>query len=257
MLNNVAVEKLLLKRTDSEFLVCIAATNLTLDDLIILSKTFLHPDELRYLKSLKVPRAQYSYLLGRYAAKTAVGAYTNNAVFTDVRIYPGVFNQPILQLQNIGNIQLSIAHADEMGMAIVFPEAHPMGVDVEIISQEKSETINLVITENERSRLPLLSADTNIGLTILWTIKEALSKIMRTGLMTPFQLYEIAGVQYKDGIAIGDFTNFPQYKSLSWISGHHAWSIVLPKNSNVDFAAINRFRQTLNMTPSDEPLLNG
>lgn len=146
MLTHVAIEKLLVKRTDREFLAYITAINLTLDNLIVLSEAFLHPDELRYFMSLRVPRAQHSYLLGRYAAKMAVGAYINNPVFTDIRIYPGVFNQPILQLQNVRNVQLSIAHSGEMGIAIVFPEDHPMGVDVEIISREKSETIKQIIS---------------------------------------------------------------------------------------------------------------
>ncbi|MGY0035198.1 4'-phosphopantetheinyl transferase family protein [Pedobacter sp. NJ-S-72] len=205
-----------------------------------LSRSFLHMNELSFFDTLKVSKVQHSYLLGRYAAKRALGAFTDNPVLTDAQVSSGIFQQPVLYLANGGNIQLSIAHTSEMGIAVVFPEGHPMGVDVETVDEKQSETIREVLTPGELNKLGLIHIDVNNSLTLLWTMKEALSKVLRTGLMTPFQLYEIESVEHKGDVVICNFINFPQYKALSWLSGNHAWSIVLPRKSTLDLAVIKR-----------------
>jgi len=240
MPDNIAVEKFVLQRAGGLFPAAIAAVN---QPFVVLKETrhsFLHVNELSFFDTLKMPKVQYSYLLGRYAAKRALGAFMDNILLTDVQITSGIFQQPVLYLANGGNIQLSIAHTGEMGVAVVFPEGHPMGVDVEAVDPKQSDTIREILTSDERNKLHLVNSDVNKGLSLFWTIKEALSKVLKTGLMTPLHLYEIESVELLDDIVICNFINFPQYKSLSWISGNHAWSIVLPRKSVIDMAVIKR-----------------
>jgi 4'-phosphopantetheinyl transferase EntD len=247
MRNNVAVEKFSLQRADGLFPASIAVANNSLALLKEIRHTFLHENELDFFNTLKLPKVQHSYLLGRYAAKMALGIFMEDSVLTDFRIGSGVFQQPILYLAEGGNVQLSISHTAEMGIAVVFPERHPMGVDVEAINAEQSETIKGIITHGEEQKLGLIDADRNTSLTILWTIKEALSKVLKTGLMTPFHLYEIENIDHMDDVVVCSFVNFPQYKSISWRSKGHAWSIVLPKKSVLDIAIIRRLYLQENM----------
>jgi 4'-phosphopantetheinyl transferase len=241
MPDNIAVEKFVLQRAGGLFPAAIAVVNQPLGILKETRHSFLHTDELSFFDTLRLDKVQHSYLLGRYAAKSALGAYMDNIVLTDVRVSSGVFQQPVLYLAGGGNIQLSIAHTTEMGIAIVFPEGHPMGVDTETVDPKQSDTIREVLTPGEQDKLHLINKDINKSLTLLWTMKEALSKVLKTGLMTPFHLYEIESVECKDDdIVICNFINFPQYKSLSWISGNHAWSVVLPRKSVLDTAVIKR-----------------
>ncbi|MGS2738238.1 4'-phosphopantetheinyl transferase family protein [Sinomicrobium sp. M5D2P17] len=240
MQNNVAVEKFALQRADGAFPAAIAMVNNSLAVLKETRHSFLHNNELNFFDTLKFPKVQHSYLLGRYAAKMALGVFMENSVLTDLRIDSGIFQQPVLYLAEGGNVQLSISHTTEMGFAVVFPEEHPMGIDVEAINAEQSKTIKGVITSNEQNRLSLIDVDCNKSLTVLWTIKEALSKVLKTGLMTPFHLYEIENIERKDEIIVCSFINFPQYQSMSWISNGHAWSIVLPKKSILDIAVIRQ-----------------
>ena len=240
MPDNIAVEKFVLQRTGGLFPAAIALVN---QPLVVLKETrhsFLHSNELDVFDTLKMPKVQHSYLLGRYAAKRALGAFMADVVLTDVQVSSGIFQQPVLHLADGGNIQISIAHTNEMGIAVVFPEGHPMGVDVETVDQKQSETIREVLTPGELNKLGLIHRDVNKSLTLLWTMKEALSKVLKTGLMTPFHLYEIESVEHKDDVVICNFINFPQYKALSWLSGNHAWSIVLPRKSTLDLAVIKR-----------------
>jgi 4'-phosphopantetheinyl transferase EntD len=223
------IETLHIQRKTGSFKACLATSQETLSTLQTLKDNFLHPDERSYFNTLTVSKRQHSYLNGRYTAKQAVAAYTD-IMPASVKISAGVFQQPVLP---ITNVQLSLSHTDRWCIALVFPEAHPMGVDVEFISAEIYETTDQIITAHERTLFTVLDAG---YLSLLWTMKEALSKTLRTGLMTPLQIYEVSEIVYKNGLFEAYFTNFAQYKSLSWIAGDHAWSIVLPKNSMVDTA---------------------
>ena len=225
------IETLNIKRANGSFTACIATSQQTLSSLQLLKAQFLHPDEFTYFNTLTASKRQHSYLHGRYTAKQAIVKYTG-CMPASVRISTGVFQQPILP---IANVQLSLSHTEQWCIAVVFPEAHPMGVDVELISPHIHETIDQIITAHERTLFPVLDAG---NLSLLWTIKEALSKTIRTGLMTPLQIYEVSEIIYKDGVFEAHFTNFAQYKSLSWIAGDHAWSVVLPKNSVIDIALL-------------------
>jgi 4'-phosphopantetheinyl transferase EntD len=167
---------------------------------------------------------------------------------TDLIIESGVFRQPILKLPFPSTLQLSFTHSESFGMAIIFPEAHPMGVDIEPVSKETMEAAGEIIAPGEWKRLSLLDTDRCNSYVMLWTIKEALSKVMRTGLMSSFLLYEIDMVERNGTIITCTFSHFPQYKSLSWISCNHVWSIVLPKNSKVDLTALHRFAGATGMS---------
>jgi phosphopantetheinyl transferase len=225
------IETLNIQRKTTTFTACIAILQQTLPALQSLKDNFLHPDESTYFNTLTAPRRQHSYLHGRYTAKQAIASYTGLMPAT-IKITTGVFQQPVIPVMNI---QVSLSHTEEWCIALVFPEEHPMGVDVEFISPAINETIHQIITANEKTLFPIMDAG---NLSLLWTIKEALSKTLRTGLMTPLQIYEVSEVVYKNGMYEAYFTNFAQYKSLSWIAGDHAWSIVLPKNSMVDISNI-------------------
>lgn len=236
----IAVEKLVLKRADILFPAAIAIVNQTLTELKNIRYSFLHPNELNFFDTLKFEKAQHSYLLGRFAAKSAWSAFAENGLMTAAEITAGIFQQPVLYLPDGGNVQLSIGHTEKIGMAIVYPESHPMGIDAEFIDAAQSETIRGVIALKEQGKLHLIHSEESKSLTLLWTIKEALSKVLKTGLMTPFELFEVENIQHQEDILICDFINFPQYKSISWLDGGYAWSIVLPRKSMLDLAVLKK-----------------
>jgi 4'-phosphopantetheinyl transferase len=69
---------------------------------------------------------------------------------------------------------------------------------------------------------------------VIWTIKEAVSKAIKVGLMTPFATLEISSLhRLSDGGLLCYFKNFAQYKCYSWIIGKWILSIAIPKNSKL------------------------
>ena len=69
--------------------------------------------------------------------------------------------------------------------------------------------------------------------TMIWTAKEALSKILRCGMTCPFELLAVKELNADCGIFGGQFENFAQYKFQTWVMGETVLSIVLPRNSTM------------------------
>lgn len=199
--------------------------------------SLLHPEELKYLESLKYPIRRKSYLLGRISAKKALNQITSqpsSSIFID----KGVFQFPVVNYIKQKNIQVSISHCNEFGIALAFPEIHPLGIDIERIDDNKIKTIQSQLTQKEillsdSDNLPL-----NIFYTILWTIKESLSKILKTGLTLDFNFFEIASLKRSGQIWECTFTNFIQYKAVSFCIDEYIISVVLPKNTTMDDQAL-------------------
>lgn len=195
--------------------------------------SLLHPRELAYFNTLEFDRRRRSYLIGRYAAKQAVAAFVQEKNLQKILIEQGIFKQPVVRYEDDHNIQISITHCDELGAAIAFPEAHPMGIDLQEINTNKRKVIESQMTDAEKKIATTLSRPYDTLLTLLWTAKEALSKVLKTGMMTPFTIYEVSTVEIQDDCLIGYFQNFAQYKTLSFEIDHHVCSIVFPEKTEI------------------------
>ena len=109
-----------------------------------------------------------------------------------------------------------------------------MGIDIERVDSARCETILSQLSDQEINWVRAIGANRLEIATALWTIKEALSKVLCTGLMTPIQIYNLADFQpMGSGIWEGLFQHFGQYKAVTWIGSFHVLSVVLPKRSSL------------------------
>lgn len=202
---------------------------------------YLHPTEKAYFSNLKFPRRQHSYLMGRYCAKHALAAYLNEDSFTDTLIENGVLSQPIVFHPHHNNLQVSITHSEILGGSLAFPESHPLAIDIEGISQDRVKTIETQILPGEKK---LVSNLEKINFfTLLWTIKEALSKVLKCGCMMSFELLEIESIELHESYTLSTFKHFHQYQALSFKVRNSYCSIVYPKKSilEIDIPAIQKY----------------
>ncbi|WP_248930399.1 4'-phosphopantetheinyl transferase family protein [Paenibacillus hamazuiensis] len=209
--------------------------------------SILHEQELAYYRKLRFDRKR-SFVLGRYCAKRAIAGYAGAEHFrpTQIWVQQGVFHQPVVMLQRAAEpIQVTITHCGDLAAAIAFPEVHPMGIDLEKIDSNHAGAIESQITPLEKNILHGLSFEYETALTMLWTSKESLSKILKTGLMTPFSVYEINQVEIKPNCMIASYTNFAQYSTLSFVLGRYMISITHPKRTGfkVNIPEIQRLFQ--------------
>lgn len=193
--------------------------------------SFLHPLEETYFSGLSYPRRQHSYLLGRYCAKQAIKAYYKDFDLRNIAIESGVFDHPVVTYMPGPPLQISISHTDTLGAALAFPETHPMAIDVETICPSKGDAIKSELSPAEQKlwfHLRKEKGDEAAQLTVLWTVKEALSKALKCGLTVPFEVLEVEVIREQENFVISTFKNFKQYQALSFCLDAHVCSIVYP-----------------------------
>ncbi len=243
---SIYIAKLILQRPNESFKAGLCLCKFSLFANYEEAAAFLHPQEREYYEKLKFEKRIKSYLAGRLTAKKAIAAYLVEKDLTKILIQSGIFTQPIVTYDKKQNIQVSISHSDDFGAAVAFPEAHPMGIDIEKIHRDQNEAIEREVTESEIKLIKGLPYSYETMLTLLWTTKEALSKVLKTGLMTPFKLFEIAKIEHQQDRMLSFYKNFAQYKTLSFLIGNTVCSLVYPMKTelDLDITAINEnFRQ--------------
>lgn len=109
-----------------------------------------------------------------------------------------------------------------------------MAIDIEVHAENKQDVILANMTVAEIDAIAATHLSTDMRPTVLWTIKESLSKVLRTGLMSPFDIYAIDRITEEDGMIVSTFRNFAQYRCLSFSIGEVALSLTLPKRTRVD-----------------------
>ncbi|MBE1556810.1 4'-phosphopantetheinyl transferase family protein [Sporosarcina limicola] len=212
-------------------------------DYLILEKFLGVNEKIAYGNLLSVGRKR-EYLFGRYAAKRSVLTHFNVGDIQDIRdiqTLSGIFNYPILSLpKNTDNLSVSISHSTQMIIAITFSEKHPVSVDTEIFSIENTNKINDIILQVEKDILSSLDITKEIGYTLLWTSKESLSKIIRTGLTLPLETMEINNIYKEEGFYYCEFKLFIQYKTVSWIINNNIITVCMPRRSNLNYQNLKK-----------------
>lgn len=201
----------------------------------------LHPHELAQYERLAVPRRKTSFLLGRYVAKQALAVLLRESVYANIEIVPGVFTQPIVKFPTPEPVGVSITHAGELACALAFPQIHPMAIDVERLDTTNIEAMQSQMLPEELHPEALPQLSELVRCTVLWTAKEALSKVLQCGLMCPFALLETVELRQDAACYVGYFRHFGQYKFHAWVLQDHVITIVLPKWTTmpVDLAALS------------------
>lgn len=244
--------KLSLKATERTFKagMCICQLHSTADYADLLQ--YLHPQELDYYKMLPVEKRKRSFSLGRYSAKRALSALVGESDLQGTLIERGFFNHPVVVNPSNKNIQVSISHCDDIGAALAFPESFPMGIDVEKVDPDKNNVLESQMTEKEKELIKSFPWSYSALLVLLWTAKEALSKVLKTGLMAPLEISEVSRLTVEDGAITGNFKNFGQYKGISYNLGCYMLTIVYPKSTQIQFN-FNALKNTFDyMELSDE-----
>ncbi|HEX8531719.1 MAG TPA: 4'-phosphopantetheinyl transferase superfamily protein [Cytophagales bacterium] len=194
--------------------------------------TFLNGAERAVYEAFAHPGRRQAHLAGRYLAKQVLGAYLGEAHPERIGIGVGVFGQPLVAYPGDPAAAVSIAHAHGWAAALAFHAGHPMGVDLERVTPGAKAVIAPQATGYERRLYQPGEEEEAVFYTRLWTVKEALSKVLRTGLLTPLQLFEVEAIHRVPGGTESTFRNFMQYKALSFACKDQICTLVLPRNSD-------------------------
>ncbi len=226
-------EQLMLKREDTVMKAAVSFVHAVCRDDAALDPEIFHSDECSYFESLLFQRRKSNFLLGRLSAKQAASVLLREQNLRNISVETGVFGQPLLRTTGVPGYQVSIAHCDDIGTAVVFPEAHPMGIDIERISPNRNKTMESQLTTEERERIAAVRGveEYSVLLTVSWTVKEAISKILRTGFTASLQVLEINEIRFNSGCFRSTFSHFPQYAAQSYRLGNYIFTIAAPRKT--------------------------
>jgi 4'-phosphopantetheinyl transferase len=223
--HNYTIQELVLRdeneRVVANNTLCLIKT--TYDVLYNNRTSFLHASELTKFNELEHLRRQKSFLQGRYAAKLALTKFNPHIKLNAICIANGVFGFPYIVEPNNLSCEISLSHSFEYAAAIAFSQAYPMAIDLEKISLAKITAIKSQMSSRE---LELVNQESEF--TLLWTVKEALAKVLKCGLYINFNLLEIAQIKIENEHYQILFKNFPHYQALAWIIDGYVLSLVAP-----------------------------
>ncbi|MEK4042686.1 4'-phosphopantetheinyl transferase superfamily protein [Paenibacillus sp. FSL H8-0048] len=177
------------------------------------------------------PRRRNSYLLGKLAAKMAAAGEEDD--LAGIQIEHGILCQPIV---SGSTRRITITHCDGLGAAVDYDPRLMAGVDIELVDEKAVEGIRRITSKQEEELIkesgPLLALPN--FLTLLWTAKEAMSKVIQTGFTVPTELFEVKSCSRSGRGAISQFKNFTQFKAISVLREEYVFTIVLPAKAMTD-----------------------
>lgn len=201
---------------------------------------FLHPTEIKYYLSLNYLKRQKSYMLGRYVCKQVLSHYLKHDNLKEIEIVSGIFGQPVVRSLSNKIPGISLSHNDTHAIAVAFPEIFPISIDIETIDRGKIQIMQNIFTEKEIEFIKVSLIPDEILSTLFWTAKEALSKVIKCGLMVPLKVLEIdtdylnTRINCQNTYMNLTFINFPFYTTYSWIINDQVVSFVLPKDMKIE-----------------------
>ena len=193
-------------------------------------ETHLAPAELDYVRGVPTAKRRAEYLLGRYAAKSALAAWlpAPPASLARLAIRPGAFQQPVVDLPGAA---VTLAHSRDLALAAAHDVGHPLGIDLEHLAPA-----HLPVLASQLSPADLLPAldghpDALARHTLTWVVMEALAKALRCGLTCPVELLAPAAVTAHADHSLGAFRNFGQYQFAAWFAGPCACALVCSRRA--------------------------
>lgn len=197
-----------------------------------LPQALLSESELAGFRALRFAPKQQGFLLGRLAAKRALGALLGEPDLRRIEIQSGVFGQPMVHHPRAGGAEVTVSHSQGLAVALAYPGHGPMGVDLETVSAASAGTIlgELQVSAAEQAWLAAGAVSQATACGVLWTAREALGKSMKIGLNCPLGILSLERLEIAGAAAwTGRYTNFPQSCCLSQASGGRVLSVALPK----------------------------
>lgn len=195
-------------------------------------ESYLSDRELVRAASFRFAPARENFLVGRLAAKSALGAYLAEPDWRRIELVRGVFGQPVVNHAGACGVEVSLSHSAGLAVAMAFPREHPVGVDLQRVDESSAATVRneLKLLPAERSWAQSGAVEETAALVLLWTVRESLGKALRCGLTCPLELLGAGEIRAAgEGVWESRYLSFSEFRCLSWVRAEFVLSIALPK----------------------------
>ena len=226
----MSAQSLLLRHDGIEQRISFAAAD------AIPSAEFLSANETQQAAGFQFAAKKQSFLLGRLAAKRALGALLGEPDLRQIEIHAGFYGQPLVRHPRAGSAEVTVSHSHGLAVALAYPADIPMGIDLETISAVSAATIigELEASPPELTWLATGGMDDATACCVLWTAREALGKSFRIGLNSPLGILALSDIRAGgDGAWTGSYLNFPRCQCLSQVKGDRVLSLAMPSEAQL------------------------
>lgn len=190
---------------------------------------WLSGDEIALLPAPRYERRRHELVAGRLAAKRALAHLLPGVDSQGLSILPGAMGQPVVFGAGVANVGVSLSHSAEAAVAVAFPEACPVGVDIETFVVDCEPVLSRHAGEGERGLMRDAAIGSALqGLTALWCAKEAMAKLLRCGLAAHGPTLGVAGVRREGARLRLDFSGFAGYRAYVAFGARRCFAIALP-----------------------------
>lgn len=197
-------------------------------------KKYLTKSEENEFNALTSEIKKKSYVLGRYTAKQTISLLIRDKNLRDIEITKGILGQPVVHIKSKKNVEISISHERDVYASVAFLYEFPFGIDIERVTHKNLAVLIRCSSKEERLNVKYLEMTSIESLTLLWTTKEALSKILKTGLTLPFWFYEIKGCNFvANNHIVSSYKYFSQYISISFVIKDFICTFTCPHLKNI------------------------
>jgi phosphopantetheinyl transferase len=221
----MSVQFLALRHGGTEQRICFAAANAIPQD------EFLSESEAGRAAGYQFPAKKQGFLLGRLAAKRALGELLEEPDLRRIEIRAGIYGQPLVQHPRAGSVEVSVSHSHGLAVALAFPAECPMGIDLETISTVAAEVVlgEIEASPPELAWLATSGLDPATACGVLWTAREALGKSFRLGLNSPLGILALSEIRPGgEGSWACRYVNFPRCQCLSQVKDGRVLSLAMP-----------------------------
>lgn len=154
---------------------------------------FLSDVERQHFTTLRMPKRQRDWLVGRWTAKRLIQSYVEqNLGFTaslhSISIHNAADGAPFVRVATaehraVESLGLTISHSAGHGFcAISSAPIIAVGADIEFIERRSPHFVADYFTDSEEDQLPQSGNARDAAVTTIWSAKEAVLKALRLGL---------------------------------------------------------------------------
>ena len=181
----------------------------------------LSPKELEICSGFTSLKRKYEFISGRFACKKAFCELIEGVPFL-LNKFPSISiintDKGAPFVEKMPDLHVSISHSHKVAIASICKRA--VGIDIEKIDPKKIQAL--------KRMSPEIQSKCVFELTAIWTLKESLSKALRTGIVKEFRHYEIENLTFEDRKYLCDFKNFP-FHGIAIFDSLYAIGIVAEK----------------------------
>ena len=175
-------------------------------------------------------------MLGRLAAKSALGAMLTEPDLPRIGVRAGVFGQPLVDHPRSLGIDVTVSHSNGLAVALAYSADWPIGMDLETVAAAAVTTVldQIDASADEKAWLSAEAISRSAACGVLWTAREALGKALKTGLNSPLGVLSLCDFKPVDTDSAakswaGGYGNFPQFRWQAQAFGERMLTLCLPR----------------------------